>query len=95
MRNDKIKKGDLVKGIISRGVDELITIDTPLKVWSKIDYDGIIVEIPKGFVSKHINPWLGEQQAESIIRECNLSPDKLYYYFNKWVKINRKEKMNI
>lgn len=95
MRNSGVKKGDWVKGIISQGYNIFITIDTPLKVWCKVSYDGIIVEIPEGFVSKHINPWPGGRQSELTIKECNLSPGKLYYYFNKWVKINRKGKMNI
>lgn len=95
MKNYNIKKGDLVKGIIKRGID-FITIDYPLKVWSKYLSDGIIVEVPKDFFSLYITPWTGENQSLSIITACGLLPDKRYYYFDNWILLKKRMvKMNI
>lgn len=96
MKNDRIKKGDLVKGIINYcGTN--ITIEPLLKVWSKLpSYGGIIVEIPDEFRSPYIIPWKGKCQSEFFMREGNLSPDKFYYYFDSWIVIrNKKGKMKI
>ena len=95
MKNYNIKKGDLVKGIIKKGID-FITIDYPLKVWSKYSSDGIIVEIPKDFFSLYITPWTSEYQSLSIITVCGLLPDKRYYYFDNWILLKKRMvKMNI
>ena len=86
----KIKKGDWVRSIINRGAS--IVINYPFKVYF-VGYEGIIVEVPKGFHSEYFSPWLGASQTGEIIDKCNLFPDKLYYFFNNWIAIERKLKI--
>lgn len=94
MKNDFVKKGDWVIGIIERFFIRYV-IDRPLKVCAKL-YDGIIVEIPDGFSPPYIVPWKGSCQIKSLLRECNLSPDRFYYFFDNWKVIrSKKEKMKI